>query len=347
MVPAQLLDSVSLEPLKKSDIESISQVGRHGRMVSVVASILGVQMRQKTPPEVTLCQLVRRNPTLTTMPPETVFSWGRTTAGAPERLQDGDVIEIQVGTQVVSRCIVYLGMGQFAAPFEMNVVARGEAELLAEANRLNPRIGLTPQYYQGVQKLPNLTPAAELLIFPQEIERTSMDSPTETGITAEKMRRVGPMKTIKWTLTDRAGKDASEAVDAVVPEDVTLIQLWLECVKVKYPDVESSRIEWGRQAREGVDIGHGMPLTIQDGDRLHIKCKSGKKVPAGGRKQQVDYVIRKKDCHVTMRGGDSIEKLLNEIRKLHKSVTIERIRSEDRELQMTMTLADRDSGVGG
>jgi hypothetical protein len=112
----------------------------------------------------------------------------------------------------------------------MDVVARGEAELLAEANRLNPRIGASPQYYQGVQKLPNLAPVKELLIFPQEIERSSLDSPTQTNLTADRMRTVGPMKAIRWSLTGKKNKAVSPAFDAEVPEDVLLIQLWNECV---------------------------------------------------------------------------------------------------------------------
>jgi hypothetical protein len=89
-------------------------------------------MRQKTPPEATLSQLIRRHPTVSALPADTVFSWGRITAGSPGRLQEGDIVEIKVGTQEASRCFVYTGFGQFAEPFEMNVVERGEAELLAE-----------------------------------------------------------------------------------------------------------------------------------------------------------------------------------------------------------------------
>jgi hypothetical protein len=187
LVPADISSSVSQEPVTKRDIDFRSQIRRHGRMVTVIVSILGVRQTLKVPPEATLSQLIRRNPTVSPLPPETTFSWGNVTMGAPGRLQDGDVVEVKVGSQEISKCHVYTGFGQFAKPFEMDVVVRGEADLLAEANRLNPRIGSSVQYYQGAQKLPNLVPAKDVLIFPQEIERSSMDSPTETGITADRM----------------------------------------------------------------------------------------------------------------------------------------------------------------
>jgi hypothetical protein len=332
LVPADIPASVSQEPLTKSQIEFISQIRRHGRMVPAMVSVLGVQHRQKIPPEVTLSQLIRRHPTVSTLPPETIFSRARITTGSPGRRHRGNQ------GRNLRRFFVYVGFGQFAEPFEMDVVERGEAELLAEANRLNPRIGTTPQYFQGAQKLPNWAPVRELLIFPQEIERSSMDSPTGTGVTAERMRMVGPLKTITWSLVDKKGKGVSPACDAVIPEDVLLLRLWLECVKEKLPTVESPEIDWGKQTRNGVDIGHGMPLVIQYGDRLHIKVKTAKKAPAGGKKQVVEYVVGAKSFQATMKSGDSIEKLLNEIRKVCKSLAVERIRLEDSELMMSQTL---------
>jgi hypothetical protein len=205
LVPADISSSISTEPLVKRDIDFTSQIRRHGPMATVIISVLGTRQTVKVPPETTLSQLIRRNMTVGTLPPETVFSWGNVTLGAPGRLQDGDIVEIKVGGNEVSRCHIYTGFGQFAEPFEMDVVARGEAELLTEENRLNPRIGTSAQYYQGTKKLASLIPAPDLLIFPKEIERSSMDSPTETGIAADPMRKVGPLKTIRWSLVTKKG----------------------------------------------------------------------------------------------------------------------------------------------
>jgi hypothetical protein len=79
------------------------------------------------------------------------------------------------------------------------------------------------QYYQGMDRLPRLMPVKELLIFPRDIERSHVDSPTATGLTAERMRTVGPMKKVKWILVNKKGKELSQIQEAVVPEEVPLI----------------------------------------------------------------------------------------------------------------------------
>jgi hypothetical protein len=61
-----------------------------------------------------------------------------------------------------------------------------------------------------------------------------------------------------------------------------------------------------------VEIGHGMPLTIQEGDRLQIVIKEQKRItaPSGGKKQMVKYMVGSKEFQATMKSGDTIEKLL-------------------------------------
>jgi hypothetical protein len=134
----------------------------------------------------------------------------------------------------------------------------------------------------------------------------------------------------------------------VLPEDVLLIQLWLEQVKEKVPTIESSQIEWGKQSREGVETGHGMPLTIQEGDRLQIIIKDQKKItaPSGGKRQVVEYMVGSKKFQATMKSGDTVEKLLNEIGKVQNKITVERVGLEDGELMMAQTLNEID-GRGG
>jgi hypothetical protein len=89
-------------------------------------------------------------------------------------------------------------MGKFADPIEIDLNTVDEPELLAKANRLNPELGMNVHYCQGLERLPGLMPVKELLIFPRDIERSHLDSPTATGLTAERMRTVGTMRKIKW-----------------------------------------------------------------------------------------------------------------------------------------------------
>jgi hypothetical protein len=102
LVPADISSSISTESIAKRNIEFTSQIRRHGPMSTVIVSVLGTRQTMKVPPEVTLSQLIRRNMTVGTLPPETVFSWGSVTSGAPGRLQEGGIVEIKVGGNEVS-----------------------------------------------------------------------------------------------------------------------------------------------------------------------------------------------------------------------------------------------------
>jgi hypothetical protein len=175
----------------------------------------------KVPSEVTLSQLIRMHVAVPPLPATAVFTWGKVTGkGAPGRLQEGNVVEVKPGNQEPSRCFVYKGFGQFADPLEIDISTAEEPEVLAEANRLNAQVGMNAQYYQGLEKLPRLMPVKERLIFPKDIERSQMDSPTQTGLVAERIRTVGPMRRIRRMLTGSKGKELSGVQDATIPEDV-------------------------------------------------------------------------------------------------------------------------------
>jgi hypothetical protein len=58
--------------------------------------------------------------------------------------------------------------------------------------------------------------------------------------------------------------------EGVIPEDILLIQFWMEIVRVKIPTADYTDIAWGRQFRNGFEIGHGPIVSIQDGGLLHI-----------------------------------------------------------------------------
>jgi hypothetical protein len=183
-------------------------------------------------------------------------------------------------------------------------------------------------------------PIRELLIFPKDIERSSMDSPTVTNLAAERMKTVGPMRRVKWMLSGSKGKELSQVQEVAIPEDILPIQFWLEIVKGKIPTAESSEISWGRQFRNGHGIVHGPPITVRDGDLLHITVREQKKITVGGKKHKIEYAVGRKIHTITAKQKDSIEKLLNEIRRAQRSITIERIRTEDGELRMTQTVAE-------
>jgi hypothetical protein len=302
LVPRVIQVRANLEPVKKRDIEFTSEIRKYGQLVAVTAELAKVQHKAKVPPEITPPQLVRTHVAISSLPPDSLLSWGKITGrGIPGKLQEGDVVEIKVGNQEISKCYVYTGWGKFAEPFEMDISAREEPEVLAEANRLNPAIGMNPQYYQGLEKLPRLMPVRELLIFPGDIERSSMDSSTLTGLTADRMRTVGPMKRIRWIVTGSKGKEISQIQEATIPEDVLLIQFWMEVIKAKIPAIESTEVAWGRQFRNGHEIGHGPPITFQDGDLIHIEIKEQKKLVVKGTKSRIEYSIGTKAAVIMAR----------------------------------------------
>jgi hypothetical protein len=287
LVPRELATGASLEPIKKRDIDFTKEIRRHGRMVTVTVEITKVQQKVKVPPEVTLSPLIRTHVATTPLPAESVLSWVKITGrGAAGRLQEGDMVEIKTGNQELSKCFVSRGWGEFAEPFEMDINAREEPEVLAEANELNPAIGANAQYYQGLERLPRLMPVRGLLIFPQDIERPQFDSPAFTGLSAERMRTVRPMKKIRWVLIGSKGKKLSQSQEATIPEDAQLVQLWSQVAKTKIPVIESSEVAWWRQFRNGHEIWYGPPITIQEGDLLHIEVKEQKKIALKGKKQR-------------------------------------------------------------
>jgi hypothetical protein len=152
-------------------------------MVTVAVIIAKVQQKFKVPREVTLSQLIRKHTAISSLPAETTLSWGTVTGRAtPGMSQEEDMVNIAVSNPETSRCFVYKGLGQFTEPFEMGLNLTEEPELLAEANRLNPELGLNVQYYQGLERLPRLMPVRDLSIFPREIERSQLDSPTASEL---------------------------------------------------------------------------------------------------------------------------------------------------------------------
>jgi hypothetical protein len=89
LVPRDLEVTNDLKPIKKTDIDFTTQTRRHGRMVTVAVGIAGVQQRIKTPPEVTLSQLIRRHTAVPALSAETMFARGKITVrGSPGKLQE-------------------------------------------------------------------------------------------------------------------------------------------------------------------------------------------------------------------------------------------------------------------
>jgi hypothetical protein len=67
------------EPIKKRHIDFASEIRKHGKMVTITVIIAKVQQRTKTPPEVTLSELIRRHTAVPSLPGETMLSWGTIT----------------------------------------------------------------------------------------------------------------------------------------------------------------------------------------------------------------------------------------------------------------------------
>jgi hypothetical protein len=59
-----------------------------------------------------------------------------------------------------------------------------------------------------------------------------------------------------------------------------------------------------------------------------------------GKKQRIEYVIGPKTHAVISREDETIEKLLNDIRRAHRRITIERIKTESAELRMDQRVAE-------
>jgi hypothetical protein len=98
LVPKELEVRVGPEPTKKGDIDFTSETRKHGKMVMVAVGIAGAQQRIKTPPEVTLSQLISRHTAVPALQAETTFTWGKITGrGTPGKLQEGDTVEIKTG----------------------------------------------------------------------------------------------------------------------------------------------------------------------------------------------------------------------------------------------------------
>jgi hypothetical protein len=175
----------------------------------------------------------------------------------------------------------------------MDLNIRLEAELIDMANQMQPSLGREVQYHRGVEELPVLTAVPDLPIFPKSVKLPEGDSPTSTTTRAKPSRTVGPLRKIKWVVVDRGGKAQSEFQDAVVPEDIALIQLWGEQVLPKGTAVAPPTIAWGRHFRSGHEIGSGTVSSIEDGDLVQVglpEAKSGIGIIKKG-KVKIEYTL--------------------------------------------------------
>jgi hypothetical protein len=185
-------------------------------MVQVKVVVNGISQKKKITPESTLSQILRTHPAVSMMPAETVFRWGTIVGtGKPGGLRKDDELTIEVASPVITKCYTYQREGEFSEAIELDLNIASEEVLLNEINRRWPDFGREVQYYQGMEELPAMTVVAELLVFPKNIKRSDMDSPVAETAAAEGMRRVEPLRKIRWEHVDGPDTSQSELTDSV------------------------------------------------------------------------------------------------------------------------------------
>jgi hypothetical protein len=225
VVPQEMPREPVVPQLSKRDIEFISEVRKLGQMVTVKPLVNGVECVRKVPPESTISQLLRTHVAVSLLPADTVFNWGTIRGrGKPGALEEGDRIRFGIASAVKTKCYVYKGRGEFTNALEVGLNVRLEAEFIDIANQAFPGLGREVQYYRGMEELPVLTAVPDLLVFPKKIKRPEGDSPVQTAASLKSRRTAGPLRKIKWVVVDRAWNAQSKFQDAVVPEDIALIQ---------------------------------------------------------------------------------------------------------------------------
>jgi hypothetical protein len=140
-IPADLEVGEPGTQVTKREIDFMSEIRKHGPLVSVTVTINGISQNLRIPQEVAISQLIRRHVAISALPAKTTFIWGTITGrGKPGQPKDGDIVSIKTESAVISKCSFYKGEGEFTKAVEIDLNRVTEAELLAERDRRWPEL---------------------------------------------------------------------------------------------------------------------------------------------------------------------------------------------------------------
>jgi hypothetical protein len=127
----------------------------------------------------------------------------------------------------------------------MDVSMISEEQRLDEFNRAVPAIGREVLYFVGDMEVESvlLQPGQPYSVYPKHFQRTDDTKANVAGME-------GPRISVQWILpnTDRA--PLVLATRAMVPEEITLLQLWKLIIAPRYT-LPAQMVMWGNHYREG------------------------------------------------------------------------------------------------
>jgi hypothetical protein len=162
-----------------------------------------------------------------------------------------------------------------------------------------------------------------------------VDTTSNTKDKTAPLRTEGPMIRIQWILLSEKGVSLMMPTSAVVPEEISLAQLWDRHIVNRYKK-QVSEVKWGKHYRTGAEIETGQVTDLQDNDSVEIII-TAESSPSG--QLEVQYVLEGEKVvnRLNVKSTATMGEIRARISQIHKSKPIQSLSFEG------TALADEDS----
>jgi hypothetical protein len=171
-------------------------------------------------------------------------------------------------------------------------------------------------------------------IYPRKFARPT-DISASTKEKTLPLRTEGPMIRVQWVLLSDKGQSLLMPSSAIVPEEISLAQLWHRHIANRYKQ-QISEIKWGKHYRAGSEFETGQVSDLQDNDSVEIIIFL-ESAPTG--QLEVLYTLGDETVvnRLNVKNTATIAEVRDRISRMHKAKPIQSLMFEG------ATIAEEDS----